>query len=206
MIRFIQKLFDSGGFIPQGNSYSWSPDILVYNVIGEGLTALVFFAIPVIIYFIAKKRHGASQRSLIALFIFFYIFVGFTHFLEIVTIWSPIYRLQGLFKLLTGLISLISIIALYRAIPSFIRMPGQKRLEEVNLKLRLEVAERERAQVALRQANEALESRVQQRTAQLIKINRELEKEIEQRKRTECDLTEKNAELMRMNNNLNNFA
>jgi signal transduction histidine kinase len=109
-------------------------------------------------------------------------------------------------KVLTGLLSIGTAILLLRSLPRILSFPSHARLEVANARLLAEISERERAQVALRQANEALEGRVQQRTAQLIKINRELEHEIEVRKQTEVSLMNKNLELVRINSDLDNFV
>ncbi|MBK0404063.1 hypothetical protein I5M27_13795 [Adhaeribacter sp. BT258] len=203
MLEYVQNLFESVGFIPHGHSFSWQPAILATNVAGDALTALAFLAIPPVLLFLTKKRKDLTHKYVFIFFALFLFLCSITHLFGIVTVWNPVYRIQGVFKIITGVVSVITAFMLYRALPDLMRIPGQKRLEEVNIKLRKEVAERERAQIALREANEALETRVQQRTAQLIKTNRDLEREIEQRKRTEQDLKEKNMELMRINNSLN---
>jgi hypothetical protein len=203
MLEYVLNLFESAGFMPHGHCYFWQPAVLATNVAGDGLTALAYFSIPPVIFFLIKKRKDLTHTNVFILFAFFILLCGITHFIEVITVWVPIYRMQGLIKVLTGLVSILTAFVLYRSIPVFMRLPSHKRLELVNIKLRNEVKERERAQIALREANEALETRVQQRTAQLIKTNRDLEREIEQRKRTEQHLMEKNLELMRNNNDFN---
>lgn len=206
MIEYLGKLFESAGFMPHGHCYFWQSEILFMNVVGDGLTALAYFSIPVILFYLTRKRTDLTHKPIFILFALFIFACGATHLTEIITVWTPVYRIQGLLKVITGLLSVTTAFFLFRAIPGFLSMPSQDRLEKVNNQLRGEVAEREQAQVALRQANEALETRVQQRTAQLIKTNRELEKEIETRKRTEEDLREKNQELVRLNTDLDNFV
>jgi hypothetical protein len=203
MLEYVQNLFESAGFMPHGHCYFWQPGILATNVAGDGLAALAYLAIPPVLVFLTQKRKDLTHKPVFIFFALFIFLCGITHIIEIVTVWTPVYRLQGLLKILTGSIAVVTAIMLYRAFPVLIRISGQRRLEEVNIKLRNEVAERERAQIALREANEALDTRVQQRSAQLIKTNRDLEREIEQRKITEQHLKEKNLELMRINQGFN---
>jgi signal transduction histidine kinase len=106
----------------------------------------------------------------------------------------------------TGLVSVISAVALFRALPQILALPSNSRLEKANLQLQEEMLKKEEAQAALHKINDELEIRVQQRTAQLIRANRELEKEIEMRKRIEKDIFVKNAELIRINGDLDNFV
>jgi PAS domain S-box-containing protein len=58
-----------------------------------------------------------------------------------------------------------------------------------------DISERARADEALRKAHDELERRVEERTAQLIKANQDLEREIAERKRTEDVLKAKRKEL-----------
>jgi two-component system, sensor histidine kinase and response regulator len=58
-------------------------------------------------------------------------------------------------------------------------------LRGMNERLAAEVAERRRAQEALKQSHDELEVRVQQRTSDLVKANKDLEQEVNERKRLE---------------------
>ena len=64
----------------------------------------------------------------------------------------------------------------------------QRRLEVNNQNLEKEVAVRQHAENALQQANETLETRVQQRTGELAESNDRLRSEVAERKKTEVRL------------------
>ncbi len=64
----------------------------------------------------------------------------------------------------------------------------QKQLEAQNAQLQLEIAERERAEAALQRANDDLEQRVAERTAELAQANAILTAEIAERERAEAAL------------------
>jgi hypothetical protein len=51
------------------------------------------------------------------LFAGFILSCGATHVLAIVTLWKPLYRLEGLVKLMTALASMVTAILLLRIIP-----------------------------------------------------------------------------------------
>jgi len=192
--------------MPHGHCYQWKPDILGLTVMGDSLTGVAYYTLPFMLFYIVKKREDLAQRNVFILFAIFIMACGTTHFIDIWTVWFPTYRLAGVVTLLTGLISVFSAVALFRALPQILNLPSNNRLEVANAKLMQEIAEREKAQKALRQVNEDLENRVQQRTAQLIRTNRELEREIENRKKAEKDLIVKNGELIRINGDLDNFV
>lgn len=64
----------------------------------------------------------------------------------------------------------------------------QQRLEWNNLNLEKEVTERQHAENALQEANESLETRVQQRTGELAETNDRLRSEVAERRKTEVKL------------------
>ncbi|HEY9601042.1 MAG TPA: response regulator, partial [Allocoleopsis sp.] len=74
-------------------------------------------------------------------------------------------------------------IALFQATQAVNQQAAQ--LQAANQKLEGEIAKRQQAEAALRQANEQLENKVRARTAELVQTNEALHAEILERKRTE---------------------
>ncbi len=64
--------------------------------------------------------------------------------------------------------------------------------------LQLEISERKRVEIALQQANEELEQRVQERTAELVAANQDLNSELQERKRAEEALRKSQEEKERL--------
>ena len=206
MLEFFKNLFDASSFMPHGHCYLWQSDILWLTVLGDGLTGLAYLTLPLMLFYIVKKRVDLVHRNVFILFGTFIMACGATHFTDIWTIWQPTYRLASVLTFITGIISIISAVALFRALPQILTIPSSRQLEEANRQLKAEMVEREQAQAELKKVNDELETRVQNRTAQLIRLNRELEKEIETRKKTERNLINKNGELIRINGDLDNFV
>ncbi|GEO06696.1 hypothetical protein AAE02nite_43600 [Adhaeribacter aerolatus] len=206
MIEFFRRLFESADFMPHGHCYLWQSDILFLTVLGDGLTGLAYFTLPFMLFYIVRKREDLAHRNMFLLFGTFIMACGATHFVDIWTIWFPTYRLASVVTVVTGLVSAATAIAMFRALPQILTLASNSRLENANQQLLDEIGKKEAAQGALRKINDELEQRVQQRTAQLIRANRELEKEIEHRKKVEKANLVKNAELIRINGDLDNFV
>ncbi|WP_051359954.1 sensor histidine kinase [Adhaeribacter aquaticus] len=206
MFNFLQKLLESSEFMPHGHCYLWRSDILWLTVIGDGLTGLAYFTLPLMLFYIVKKRQDLIHRNLFMMFGIFIMACGATHFVDIWTIWNPTYRLASVVTMFTGLVSVAAAVTLFRTIPAILALPSPIQQDATNAELRAQIEEREKAQTSLRQINDELEIRVQQRTAQLIRANRDLEQQIENRKRAERDLIAKNGELIRINGDLDNFV
>jgi signal transduction histidine kinase len=89
---------------------------------------------------------------------------------------------------------------------SFLFESQEEIIRERTSELRNELAERKKAEEALRRAHEELEMRVIERTSELKKANEHLELEIAERKRAEADLSLRSQELARSNADLEQFA
>ncbi len=205
----MKQLFnfvDTSTFMPHGHCYQWNEAILWPTVAGDALTGVAYFSIPFMLFYLAQKRKDLVQKHVFILFGMFILSCGATHLLDIWTVWDPVYDIASLVKVITGLLSLGTALVLLRSLPKILLIPSSETLALANSALILQMQEREKAEAALRQVNDELENRVNQRTAQMIRANRELEKEVEFRKKVEKNLVVKNGELIRINADLDNFV
>ena len=159
-IDFIANIF-SNNYMPHGACYLWEPGILWSNVFGDGLTSLSYFMIPGLLIYFVKNRKDVEVNSLLLAFSFFIIACGLVHLLAIVNVWRPYYNISGFLKSLTAIISAGTVFMLYRSMPELIKIPSPASLEKANKEI-LEL-------------NENLEQKVEERTAELIEINKEQE-------------------------------
>jgi PAS domain S-box-containing protein len=140
--------------------------------------AIAYYSIPFALLYFISRRRDLAFRGIFALTGAFILACGTTHLMGLLTLWYPVYWLDGMIKLFTALISIFTAAAIWWAMPKALALPSTAQLEEANGQLEHEIGERERAQAALRNANAELEQRVAARTA-------ELEAEVAQRRRTE---------------------
>src|SRR5260370_7615070 len=92
---------------------------------------------------------------------------GTTHTMEVWTLWHGTYWLSGAIKVVTAMASVPTAILLVEFVPQMLALPSPEAL-------RLEIAERKRAEDALHQANNELEIKFLERTAELRNSQREL--------------------------------
>ncbi|CAN5921163.1 hypothetical protein BH24BAC1_BH24BAC1_05140 [soil metagenome] len=204
-MEFFQKLLQSD-FMPHGHCYFWKPEILWLTVGGDALTAAAYFSIPLMLFYFAKTRQDLAHKHVFVLFGAFILLCGGTHVMDIWTAWVPTYRLAGVLKMVTGLVSVATAAVLYKSIPDLLAIPSTADLESANYLLKQEIKERGKVQAELNRAKIGLEARVQERTAQLFRVNRDLEAEIEERKKAQKALMVKNYDLIRINADLDNFV
>lgn len=195
---FLASLFDSD-FMPHGHCFFWQPDILWVRLIADGLIVASYYSIPLALVYLVHKRRDIVFNWVFFLFAGFIFACGTTHILGIITLWNPIYRFEGYVKLLTGVVSAATAIVLWPLMPKVIALPSPSMLRQTNKKLERQITEREYAELRLRQAQDELEERVHERTA-------ELERQIEERQRAERELEVRAAELARSNQALDEFT
>ena len=159
---FFQQLFSSD-FMPHGFCYLWDPRIVWLHVISDGLIALSYYCIPIIlIYFIFKHRDRPFNR-VFWMFGAFILACGTTHVMEIWNVWQHgSYVLAGVVKAITAVVSVVTVAMLLPLIPKVISLPERLHLQEANLELEHEIAERKRAEQALKESLAARESAVKE--------------------------------------------
>lgn len=132
-------------FMPHGHCYFWRPDILWTHVISDAVIALSYFSIPVMLIYFLRRRPDLPFPTMIALFAAFIVLCGTGHVLEIWTIWTPVYALQGVEKAATALVSMATAVALVPVIPRALSMrtPAeiQKKVDEAVHELKLAQAQ-----------------------------------------------------------------
>lgn len=126
---------DPSDFMPHGMCYLWRPEILGLHVVSDAVTAASYFAIPLAIVVVLRRRPDFGYRTVPLLFTAFILTCGITHLLAIVVIWFPIYGVEGLAKLATALASLITAVVLWRLVPAICRIPSQAQLEARNVEI-----------------------------------------------------------------------
>jgi PAS domain S-box-containing protein len=80
----------------------------------------------------------------------FILLCGTTHIMDIWTVWHGTYRLEGLVKLLTAMVSMATAVVLWPLIPAALALPSPTQLEQTNQALRNQIAERQRAEEKFR--------------------------------------------------------
>jgi len=165
VLEFIQKLFSSD-FMPHGMCYFWDPKVLWLNVSADVVIALCYYAIPFLLFRFARQRRDITFKWIFVAFGMFILACGTTHVIGVITVWNPVYRLEGAVKLVTALASVATLAMLVPLLPTLVGIPTSDQLKGVNRLLAAEIEERRAAEEQVRQINEDLEERVARRTAE----------------------------------------
>ena len=102
------------GFLPHGYCFQWSPALLSLMVASDAITAIAYYSIPLaLLVFLDKRRKDVKMSWVFILFAIFIFACGTTHIVDIITIWYPVYWLQGVVKALTALASIATAVLIW---------------------------------------------------------------------------------------------
>ncbi len=194
MTDIFSFLFSDAGYTPHGYCLAWDPRLIFLHVFSDVLIALSYFSIPVALFYFARRRPDLGYRKIVLLFAAFIFACGLTHMFAVLTLWQPLYGLEGVVKLLTAIVSLATATILWPLIPHLIAMPSAAQLRAANAALEREVGERRRAQQRLLEANEAAEARLNRRTAEMTELNLQLSQQVSKHQAIERELAETTAQ------------
>ncbi|HEX6546067.1 MAG TPA: ATP-binding protein [Bryobacteraceae bacterium] len=161
-------------FLPRGNCYLWQGDIILLQTLADGMIAVAYFSIPVLLLTLIRKRKRRSIGWMFWVFAIAFLLSGITHIFNIATIWQPAYSVEAAIKIATGAAWLITAVVLLKAIPQFLAMPMPEEMSAMNRSLAQQINLNRKSEERLRQLNADLERRVAERTAALERSNQDL--------------------------------
>ena len=126
----IIDLFGLKGFIPHGYCLLWSPALLWLHAASDFLIFLAYFSIPAALVYFIKQRKEIPYPRLFFMFAGFIIACGTGHLLSALTIWIPLYWLEGWVKGFTAVISITTATMMLWVIPKALALPTLKQLQE----------------------------------------------------------------------------
>jgi signal transduction histidine kinase len=166
----MQSLFDmfgaGGHMAPHGYCLLWDPALVWTHVLADALIAAAYFSIPIAIMRFVRRRDDLVFSWIFWLFALFILACGTTHLFAIWTLWRADYEWQAAIKVVTAIASVGTAIVLWPLIPKALALPSPLQLRTANeqlservrerddalSRLQREIAERERVEAALLQA------------------------------------------------------
>jgi signal transduction histidine kinase len=179
-MSILDWLLDPTGLTAHGFCLSWAPGLVALHAGADAVIGLAYFSIPLALFAFVRRRRDLKFRGTVYLFIAFILACGATHLLSILTLWVPVYGIEGLVKALTAVLSVVTAMALWPLLPLALALPTPTELRTANERLAAMVAD--------------LELRVAERTEALEAANRELHAIVEQREKLIEELTTSNVE------------
>jgi signal transduction histidine kinase len=147
-------------FLPHVYCYLYDRNLILLHAISDGFIWLSYVSISLtLMYLVHRTRRELPFSWLFVAFGIFIIACGFTHLMELIVLWHPLYWLAGAVKAITAVASVVTAIALPLQVSAVHRMLVAAELSE-DRRLRLEKKNQE-----LVQANEQLRNEITKRIA-----------------------------------------
>src|SRR5262249_744688 len=150
MWAFFERLLDSSALSPHGICLLWEPELIWLHVASDAVIAAAYFSIPVALSIFVSKRRDVDFGWIFWAFALFIMACGFTHVLSIVTLWVPIYGIEGIVKFLTAVASIVTAFMLLPLLPRVLALPSPSQLRAAEAALEREGIQRREAQAMLR--------------------------------------------------------
>ncbi len=146
----LRGMLSSASFLPHSFCYLNNKQLIGLNIGTDGVIWLSYVAIScTLVYLVWRTRREVPFSWMFLAFGLFIVACGFTHFMEIVVLWKPLYWLAGDVKLVTAFASVITAIALPGLIPEVHGMVTAAHLSE-DRRSQLEKVNEELQQISAR--------------------------------------------------------
>lgn len=136
--------------------------VIWLHLVSDLFIGIAYYSIPVALVYFVRRRKDLAFNWIFWMFAAFILACGTTHFVGVWDLWQPLYKIDGIIKLLTAIVSIWTAIALWPLIPKALALPSPRQLEQ----------------------------RVQTRTVELAEANQALRHEIDARKQVEREREE----------------
>lgn len=138
--EFFEKLFDAGNWPDRWHCGKWSEFHGWLYIISDLAIWAAYFVIPVFLIRFLKKKPGIPLAKVFWLFGLFILFCGLTHLMDAIIFWWPAYRLSAILRLITGIVSWITVFAIYKYFPQALALKTSREFSA-------EIAERRKSEM-----------------------------------------------------------
>ena len=152
MWAFFERLLDSSMFAPHGICLLWEPELIWLHVASDVVIAAAYFSIPVALSIFVSKRRDVDFGWVFWAFALFIMACGVGHVMSIVTLWYPVYGIEGIVKAMTAAASIVTAAMLWPLLPKVLALPSPSQLRAAEVALAQEGVYRREAEDMLRQS------------------------------------------------------
>jgi PAS domain S-box-containing protein len=128
-------LFNPSTLTPHGFCLLWDRWLIWTHASADAGIGIAYFSIPVAMTVYARRRRDLVFRPVLWLFASFILLCGSGHWLDLLTLWVPLYRLQGMIKVATALVSATTAVALWYLLPRALALPSPQQMRQARQRL-----------------------------------------------------------------------
>ena len=154
MFEFLSKLLNTEDFPPRWHCGDWTVGHGWLHIGSDLATSAAYITIPFVLVFFLRRRPDLPFHKVFYMFAAFIFACGAVHLIEAGMFWWPVYRLSGMAKLITAVVSWGTVI-------SIIACAGQALAMRTPGELKREIESRKEAEENLREGEERLSMVIQ---------------------------------------------
>ncbi|MGZ5001227.1 MAG: PAS domain S-box protein, partial [Methylomonas sp.] len=159
-MQSLISFFGASEFVPHGYCLTWSLELLWLHVLSDALIVLAYYSIPITLTYFVRQRKDLPYPGLFLMFGLFIVACGTSHLLSVVTIWIPLYWLDGILKAITAAVSVCAAFMTYWIVPRALQLRSSTQLEadirDKSRKLVATIAELKETEAALQVSEQRL--------------------------------------------------
>ncbi len=144
-VGFFSTLFKV--YMPRRSCMAYETPVIWLHLVSDLLIAAAYYSIPVALLVFVRRRRDIAFGWIFWLFAAFILACGTTHVIGVIDLWKPFYKIDGIVKFITAVVSVFTAAVLWPLIPRALSIPSRSDLEK-------EVTERTDQ---LRRSNDALQ-------------------------------------------------
>ena len=163
LLRWFKIIFTPRYFEPHWEHFIFDPALMWSIIFSNFLVFVSYTLIPIALIYFIRKRKDLIFSRVFWLFGAFIILCGLHHLVHIITFWYPIYHLQNIVDILTGIVSLATFFALVKVIPIGLKLKSPEELRKINEELETQkkelikqVAETKKFKLAVEASQDAI--------------------------------------------------
>jgi signal transduction histidine kinase len=113
----LAEIFSSEWFMPHGHCYRWEPGLVALQVLTNGAIGVAYAGIALALLTLVRRVRDLPFKLIYLAFGVFILTCGFTHFMDVVVIWKPLYWLDGGVRAITAAASVGTALLLPPLVP-----------------------------------------------------------------------------------------
>lgn len=118
--------------MPKGECFLWVPELMWLHLLPDLFLCISFMIIPITLLYSVPKLKQVSYKWIFRMFAAFILGCGLMQLMDILTVWFPLYFVEGMVKIVTAAVSFSTAVLLIPLLPRAIELVQTHKAEETN--------------------------------------------------------------------------
>ncbi len=153
ILEFFGGIFDTSGWPPRWYCGVWTDFHGWLYIISDFGIFLAYALIPTFIFKFIREKEGIPVSNVFLWFVAFIVLCGFTHLIDAIMFWYPIYRFSALIRFFTMVVSMVTVYKIVQIYPQLMALKTSNEFQA-------EIEQRKDAEYKMREYAGQLESSV----------------------------------------------